>query len=411
MVRSSADRIVAALLLLCYAARVAALVGEDRQWREETWNLLCEAFVWALALATAWEVHLSIVGFRLIVFLGFQYWALAQPAPSSTARWWLLISSMGCLAICHNFVVRAAALVEVRVAELLGPPLERQPFIAGPDADRARKTAQGAKIKEDAGRAAAALEKEELARQAKEAADRKIEEEAQFKAQKFDTRLLHHFVKQIKHRTPMDLSDIPALRFRMSGDGFVLLRMQELLGRVKQFFSTEEPEKSFSEIFEIFRGVSEDSSFTYCHFFLTRTRFEEMRGDYNLGGEVANDRLVSYFRAWFQRLHKWDISDNPRALRRLRDACERAKRALCVYPRTEFELDSLYRSQDFHADITRARFEHLCGDILPANWRVLGPQQRNEEQLRHERRQVTERERERERERGRERERERERER
>jgi hypothetical protein len=66
----------------------------------------------------------------------------------------------------------------------------------------------------------------------------------------------------------------------------------------------------------------------------------------------------------FKRKNKKDISDNPRALRRLRTACERAKRTLSSAAQTSIELDSLYEGIDFYSTITRARFEELCMDMF-----------------------------------------------
>jgi hypothetical protein len=66
----------------------------------------------------------------------------------------------------------------------------------------------------------------------------------------------------------------------------------------------------------------------------------------------------------FKRKFKKDMSDNPRALRRLRTACERAKRTLSSAAQTTIELDSLYEGVDFYSTITRARFEELCMDLF-----------------------------------------------
>ena len=66
----------------------------------------------------------------------------------------------------------------------------------------------------------------------------------------------------------------------------------------------------------------------------------------------------------FKRKHKKDISNNPRALRRLLTACERAKRTLSSSTQTSLEIDSLYEGVDFYATITRARFEELCMDMF-----------------------------------------------
>jgi L1 cell adhesion molecule like protein len=73
---------------------------------------------------------------------------------------------------------------------------------------------------------------------------------------------------------------------------------------------------------------------------------------------------VNHFVQEFKRKNKKDISDNPRALRRLRTACERAKRTLSSSAQTSIELDSLYEGIDFYSSITRARFEELCMDLF-----------------------------------------------
>merc|ERR1712017_7615 len=68
----------------------------------------------------------------------------------------------------------------------------------------------------------------------------------------------------------------------------------------------------------------------------------------------------------FKRKYKKDIiaANNPRALRRLRTACERAKRTLSSSTQTSIEIDSLFEGIDFFSNITRARFEELCMDLF-----------------------------------------------
>lgn len=65
-------------------------------------------------------------------------------------------------------------------------------------------------------------------------------------------------------------------------------------------------------------------------------------GDTHLGGEDFDNRMVSHFVAEFKRKHKKDLSSNPRALRRLRTACERAKRTLSSSTQASIEIDSLF---------------------------------------------------------------------
>jgi len=87
-------------------------------------------------------------------------------------------------------------------------------------------------------------------------------------------------------------------------------------------------------------------------------------GDTHLGGEDFDNRLVSHFTEEFKRKHKKDLSSNARALRRLRTACERAKRTLSSAAQTSIEIDSLFEGVDFYTSITRARFEELCADLF-----------------------------------------------
>ncbi|KAF7440438.1 70-kilodalton heat shock protein [Pleurotus ostreatus] len=87
-------------------------------------------------------------------------------------------------------------------------------------------------------------------------------------------------------------------------------------------------------------------------------------GDTHLGGEDFDNRLVNHFVQEFKRKHKKDLSSNPRALRRLRTACERAKRTLSSATQTSIEIDSLFEGIDFYTSLTRARFEELCQDLF-----------------------------------------------
>merc|ERR1711962_1458734 len=84
-------------------------------------------------------------------------------------------------------------------------------------------------------------------------------------------------------------------------------------------------------------------------------------GDTHLGGEDFDDMLVEHFCTEFKRKHKKDgLQQNKRALRRLRTACERAKRTLSSSTQANIEIDSLFDGIDFYTSITRARFEELC---------------------------------------------------
>lgn len=87
-------------------------------------------------------------------------------------------------------------------------------------------------------------------------------------------------------------------------------------------------------------------------------------GNTHLGGEDIDNRLVDFCVQEFRNKHKKDISGNPRALRRLRTYCEKAKRNLSASASSSIEVDSLYEGIDFSINISRAKFESLCNDIF-----------------------------------------------
>ncbi|KAE9523576.1 hypothetical protein AGLY_016128 [Aphis glycines] len=87
-------------------------------------------------------------------------------------------------------------------------------------------------------------------------------------------------------------------------------------------------------------------------------------GDTHLGGEDFDNRLVAHLADEFKRKYKKDIHSNPRALRRLRTAAERAKRTLSSSSEATIEIDALMEGIDFYTRVSRARFEELCADLF-----------------------------------------------
>ncbi|KAF8547848.1 heat shock cognate 70 [Imleria badia] len=87
-------------------------------------------------------------------------------------------------------------------------------------------------------------------------------------------------------------------------------------------------------------------------------------GDTHLGGEDFDNRLINHFIQEFKRKNKKDLTSNPRALRRLRTACERAKRTLSSATQTSIEIDTLFEGIDFYTLLTRDDFEELCQDLF-----------------------------------------------
>ncbi len=87
-------------------------------------------------------------------------------------------------------------------------------------------------------------------------------------------------------------------------------------------------------------------------------------GDTHLGGEDIDNRIVNFVVEEFKRKNKVDLSDNKKALRRIRTAAERGKRSLSGMTQTTIEVDSIHEGIDLNVTLTRAKFESLCGDIF-----------------------------------------------
>jgi len=88
-------------------------------------------------------------------------------------------------------------------------------------------------------------------------------------------------------------------------------------------------------------------------------------GDTHLGGEDFDHRLVQHFVSEFSRKNPGtDITSDARAMRRLRSACERAKRSLSASVMASVELDSLHAGIDFFTSVSRAKFEEMNMDLF-----------------------------------------------
>jgi heat shock 70kDa protein 1/2/6/8 len=83
-------------------------------------------------------------------------------------------------------------------------------------------------------------------------------------------------------------------------------------------------------------------------------------GNTHLGGEDFDSNMVNHFCKEFKRKHRGkDLSGDPRSMRRLRSACERAKRTLSSATQAFIEIDALYDGIDFNSTISRAKFEEI----------------------------------------------------
>ncbi|KAK1663102.1 hypothetical protein QYE76_051261 [Lolium multiflorum] len=87
-------------------------------------------------------------------------------------------------------------------------------------------------------------------------------------------------------------------------------------------------------------------------------------GDNHLGGEDFTNNMVDHFVKEFEKRNHKDISGDKRAVRRLRNSCEKAKRMLSSNAQTVVDIDALFEGIDFHSSINRALFEQLNVDLF-----------------------------------------------
>merc|ERR1711906_29600 len=101
-------------------------------------------------------------------------------------------------------------------------------------------------------------------------------------------------------------------------------------------------------------------------------------GDTHLGGEDFDRRVVDYLLKVFKRKHGKDLTDDKRAIQKLRRELERAKRALSTSATQRIDIESLTDGVDFSETLTRARFEELCADLFK---KTLGPVQKEMDEI------------------------------
>lgn len=93
-------------------------------------------------------------------------------------------------------------------------------------------------------------------------------------------------------------------------------------------------------------------------------------GDTHLGGEDFDQRIMEYFIKLIKRKHSKDVSNDKKAVQKLRREAERAKRSLSNQHQVRVEIESLYDGIDFSEPLTRARFEELNNDLF---LKTMGP--------------------------------------
>ncbi|CCD23891.1 Hsp70 family ATPase KAR2 NDAI_0C02310 [Naumovozyma dairenensis CBS 421] len=87
-------------------------------------------------------------------------------------------------------------------------------------------------------------------------------------------------------------------------------------------------------------------------------------GDTHLGGEDFDYKIVRQLIKAFKKKHGIDVSDNNKALAKLKREAEKAKRSLSSQMSTRIEIDSFVDGIDLSETLTRAKFEELNLDLF-----------------------------------------------
>ena len=99
-------------------------------------------------------------------------------------------------------------------------------------------------------------------------------------------------------------------------------------------------------------------------------------GDTHLGGDDFDERLIEWLITEFKRDQGIDLSKDPMALQRLKEAAEKAKMELSSTAQTDINLPFITADQSgpkhLNLTLTRAKFEQLCDDLIK---RVIPPMQ------------------------------------
>jgi L1 cell adhesion molecule like protein len=95
-------------------------------------------------------------------------------------------------------------------------------------------------------------------------------------------------------------------------------------------------------------------------------------GDTHLGGSDIDNLIVDYLCDDIKKKHKKDIKQNPKALKRLNIAAERAKKNLSSSTTTTIEVESLIDGIDYSINLSRAKFEQLADSFFQKSMEPIG---------------------------------------
>ncbi|RHN44307.1 putative Heat shock protein 70 family [Medicago truncatula] len=179
---------------------------------------------------------------------------------------------------------------------------------------------------------------------------------------------------QEKHLCAEEISSMVLTKMRKTAEEFLELPVKNAVVTVPAYFNDAQRKATIDAGviagLNIMRIINEPTAAAIAYGLDKRTNCDKVfqvkaiAGNTHLGGEDFDNRMVNYFAREFKKKNKVDISENSRALRRLKTACERAKRILSFAVITTIEIDSLFQGFDLFSSITRAKFEEINMDLF-----------------------------------------------
>ncbi|CAF1578918.1 unnamed protein product, partial [Adineta steineri] len=184
-------------------------------------------------------------------------------------------------------------------------------------------------------------------------------------------KILAEYKNEIKLFRPEEISSMVLMKMKEIAEAYIGRKISEAVITVPAYFndSQRQATKDAGVIagLNVLRIINEPTAAAIAYVLKIEEGIFEVKstaGDTHLGGEDFDNRMVTHFVQEFKRKNNKDLSQNKRGLRRLRTACERAKRTLSSSSQASIEIKSLHESIDFYSTITRARFEELCADLF-----------------------------------------------
>lgn len=91
-------------------------------------------------------------------------------------------------------------------------------------------------------------------------------------------------------------------------------------------------------------------------------------GDTHLGGDDFDEKIVQWLASDFKKTEGIDLTADNQALQRLTEAAEKAKIELSTLSQTSINLPFISLTPEgpkhIEKDLTRAKFEELCSDLI-----------------------------------------------